>query len=70
MALLNEKKATLVMTTHHDLDSLKPTKKSQRFGPIRPELTADIVDSFGQLMIDLVIQEDAAISVVREYDLV
>lgn len=70
MALLTEKKATLVLTMHNDLDSLKPTKKTQRFGPVRPDLTADSVDAFGQLMIALVIQEDAALSVVREYDLV
>ena len=41
MAVLTEKKATLVLTTHHDLNSLKPTKKTQRFGPIRAALTAD-----------------------------
>lgn len=70
MALLNEKKATLVLTTHHDLESLKPTKKVQRFGPIRPDLTADDVDAFGRLVIDMVVQEDATLSVVREYDLV
>lgn len=70
MAVLNEKKATLVLTTHHELASLKPTKKTQRFGPIRAALTADDAEAFGNLMVDLVEQEDFTVSVVREYDLV
>ncbi|WP_215144662.1 hypothetical protein [Exiguobacterium qingdaonense] len=70
MAVLTEKKATFVLTTHHDLDSAKPTKKAQRFGPIRADLTADTVDAFGRLLIDLVIQEDVDLGIVREYDLV
>ncbi|WP_214825719.1 hypothetical protein [Exiguobacterium algae] len=70
MALLTEKKATLVLTTHHDLESVKPTKKTQRFGPVRPSLTADEADAFGQLVIALVVQEEADLRVVREYDLV
>ncbi|TCI48209.1 MULTISPECIES: hypothetical protein [unclassified Exiguobacterium] len=69
MAQLTEKKATLVLTTHHDLESLKPTKKTQRFGPIRAALTADQADSYGQLMLDLLEHEDFTVSVIREYDL-
>ncbi|MCC5891849.1 MULTISPECIES: hypothetical protein [Exiguobacterium] len=70
MAQLTEKKATLVLTTHHDLESLKPTKKAQRFGPIRAALTANEAEAFGHLMIDMVEQEDFTLAVVREYDLV
>ena len=70
MAVLTEKKATLVLTTHHDLNSLKPTKKTQRFGPIRAALTADNAEAFGHLMLDLTEQEDFTVSVVREYELV
>ncbi|WP_214793371.1 MULTISPECIES: hypothetical protein [unclassified Exiguobacterium] len=70
MAVLTEKKATLVLTTHHDLETAKPTKKVQRFGPVRADLTADVVNTFGRLLIDLVIQEDADLGIIREYDLV
>lgn len=70
MAQLSEKKATLVLTTHHNLESVKPTKKAQRFGPIRAALTANEAESFGHLMLDLIVQEDFTLAVVREYDLV
>ncbi|WP_114166995.1 hypothetical protein [Exiguobacterium sp. TNDT2] len=70
MAVLTEKKATLVLTMYHEMNSLKPTKKTQRFGPIRAELTADDAEAFGHLMLDLTEQEDFLVSVVREYDLV
>lgn len=70
MAVLTEKKVTFVLTTHHDVQTAKPTKKAQRFGPIRADLTADTIDAFGRLLIDLVIQEEADLGIVREYDLV
>ena len=50
MAVLTEKKATFVLTTHHDVQTAKPTKKAQRFGPIRADLTADTIDAFGRLL--------------------
>lgn len=70
MAQLNEKKATLVLTTHHEMDSLKPKKKLHRFGPIRASLSANESEAFGRLMLDMLEHEDSTVSVIREYDLV
>lgn len=69
MAQLTETKATLVVTTHHDIESLKPKNKTQRFGPIRQALTADQANAYGQLILALVSYEDFTLAVVRDYNL-
>ncbi len=70
MAQLQERKATLVLTTYTDLASLKPTKQVQRFGPLKAAMTADAVEAFGAQLAPFLNYEEYEVSVTRDLELI